>query len=620
MKQKNRKRYYQAQILRSALKVLAMNNPSPSDIKILEESPKIRPLRELIAEAYIDPIRSVLIVDDEYPTLDAYMRGQRDFKEENVERLRNLIKECRSPQSNWLVDVHDGAEFSSDGATDNLAHLHQSDLLILDYHLDGSDLNTRSINIIKKVASSEHSNIIVVYTNGYGGPGSELAKVGLEIAKSLTRVPVELSTLSRTVPKLLQVWEDENDDFDPVKAMLDSFDHSTLTRVINGEAFDWPSLKNLPGLEALSEILTQRSKATKNSHADLGPWAVSKKALLAASDFSDKDQGKVDYSLEKEIWIKTEKLFITVIGKNTSPKDLKQKLLDSLEHWGPSPHRLLMAKIRSELENTGVRAESTVLGKKFVQAGWLEKVLNSNSPERPWLVQETAARHWEEIAATTQASITKYALEVFASLPDQENSSDFIKKHTGVELAGNKSNVALHLNYHVCSRPIIGHHLMPGHILCFESTQDEPEYWLCLSPICDLVPGQSQRWGSNKAKNFMPFKAVLLHKTTVELALKDANSNNIIFPKISNEIIPFKFVQKTGDNPHWEQMFAHNDGYISEGVPQTKITRIRINGEGLGSFETSATIVAQLRYEYALNLLQRLGNSLSRVGLDFVKI
>jgi len=30
-------------------------------------------------------------------------------------------------------------------------------------------------------------------------------------------------------------------------------------------------------------------------------------------------------------------------------------------------------------------------------------------------------------------------------------------------------------------------------------------------------------------------------------------------------------------------------------------------------------IVAQLRYEYALNLLQRLGQDLSRIGLDFVQ-
>jgi len=32
----------------------------------------------------------------------------------------------------------------------------------------------------------------------------------------------------------------------------------------------------------------------------------------------------------------------------------------------------------------------------------------------------------------------------------------------------------------------------------------------------------------------------------------------------------------------------------------------------------NAEIVSQLRYEYALNLLQRLGGSLMRIGLDFV--
>lgn len=32
----------------------------------------------------------------------------------------------------------------------------------------------------------------------------------------------------------------------------------------------------------------------------------------------------------------------------------------------------------------------------------------------------------------------------------------------------------------------------------------------------------------------------------------------------------------------------------------------------------SARVVAQLRYEYALNLVQRLGGTLTRIGLDYV--
>ena len=65
-------------------------------------------------------------------------------------------------------------------------------------------------------------------------------------------------------------------------------------------------------------------------------------------------------------------------------------------------------------------------------------------------------------------------------------------------------------------------------------------------------------------------------------------------------------------------MFAANQGCFStEGTWELTLARIRGNGDGIRSESTTGVVVGQVRYEYALNLLHRLGYHLSRVGLDF---
>ena len=64
-------------------------------------------------------------------------------------------------------------------------------------------------------------------------------------------------------------------------------------------------------------------------------------------------------------------------------------------------------------------------------------------------------------------------------------------------------------------------------------------------------------------------------------------------------------------------MFAINQGIFTGYDKNISLRRIDSQQEQLVVLETSAQVVAHLRYEYALNLLQRLAVSLSRVGLDF---
>jgi hypothetical protein len=69
--------------------------------------------------------------------------------------------------------------------------------------------------------------------------------------------------------------------------------------------------------------------------------------------------------------------------------------------------------------------------------------------------------------------------------------------------------------------------------------------------------------------------------------------------------------------PAWHMLFAERKGIFAIGFA-FRVLSTELGSKGLVSRQYQAKVVSQLRYEYALNLMQRLGTSLTRVGLDFV--
>ena len=131
-----------------------------------------------IAEAFITPIRSVLMVDDDYPTFDEILDAQQAENDgqkaptnkawrSNPKRLMTIIDKFRRRSPPLLVDIHDGQTDGQESDQSVATHLHQSDLLILDYQLDKtqSEDGTRAIQILRHLMTNDHFNLVVVYTN-----------------------------------------------------------------------------------------------------------------------------------------------------------------------------------------------------------------------------------------------------------------------------------------------------------------------------------------------------------------------------------------------------------------------------------------------------------------------
>ena len=75
--------------------------------------------KSLVAEAFLDPIRSVLIVDDDYPTLHEILTphaersqryGDKDWHKSHRSRARvkRVIEQFRGPNAPYMLDIHDG--------------------------------------------------------------------------------------------------------------------------------------------------------------------------------------------------------------------------------------------------------------------------------------------------------------------------------------------------------------------------------------------------------------------------------------------------------------------------------------------------------------------------------
>jgi CheY-like chemotaxis protein len=590
--------------------------------------------RDLIQEVFIKPIRSVLIVDDEFPTLDRMLADTLPGKEsrekgrpiipENADRVLKLLNYCREKDRNWLVDVHDGKDLRSSEEANLITHLHQSDLLVLDYKLDGDEADAgKAISILRSLAKNDHFNLVVVYTQ------DRSSSVFKSIVLSLLASWEDIIPSDRSnVPAEVSKWEDKEESI--LKHLQDCVTEDTYLRFRRRKKYvAIDSYSDDPDVKRFIDLFEKKPVDVDLKKDSLFKWLLNEVGKKLGKQLSLDRFGDVTWSKDSEEvnWIRTNRLFITVIPKAETPAEqLPRKLLDALTAWSPEPPRLIMSKMRTELDAHGVSAEDDALSDELIQAIWFLELLQASDEERQAKIMTSISRHWEGLLGTVETNIIEFTKRLFGHLQcDPSEHNDCVKRHFGVDLQDDVRQIdaLLRQNAYNCSKPPEGWHLTTGHVLKMDG-----EYWVCLSPACDLVPEQKVNARYTALSPAMPFKAVKLKsfgrgRDNQKDALEKANSNMCLFLKIADSIQPFHFTapDKHLANPTWEEMFADNFGKFNQASNKMKIARLKWNQEtgGPACEWKEAEIISQLRYEYALNLLQRLGSTLSRIGLDFVE-
>lgn len=578
---------------------------------------------KFIAEAFVEPIRSVLIVDDDYPTLDEILEREIAKKGEggplatnktwyqNPERIKRVIGGFRKPERPLLVDIHDGANVDAMGDAKIATHLHQSDLLVLDYELNKARPGDgeRAIEILRGLIANDHFNLVVVHT------GENLEKAYREIILGLLG-PTEtgLSDEEREAANGLIT-----DREDAEEKILDALQEAvTIDQYLHARLHPDTYLRTM--------CKKEQPYIGFSDLADAAEWDIDSRKLvlrrlLADAEaqvravLNDTSAAGLKWSKSSVKWVKAESVFIAFSNKSDHD-DLFIDLQTALEAWNPAPSRLFMAKLRAEMDEYGVVAQTEALERQHALAHWYARLLRSKGDARRWLIAESVERHSDQLLGTILTRV-----EAFASqLVDAETkaaSKDInarCQQHFNVDLSKDQSKKRAEREHNafVCSKVPEGWHLTTGHVFAMDDA-----HWICLSPACDLVPGQ----GGSRYEGFgdrVPFMAVKLFPVAAGRDL-DANSNLFVFLRLDGDVQTFCFNPQHKDSavPMWRTLYAEKYGLLGEDF-SFKVLVTQKGSRSLVFKEHPAQVVAQLRYEYALNLLQKLGVSMTRIGLDFV--
>lgn len=574
-----------------------------------------------IEEAFINPARSVLIIDDNYPTFDEILSsppenwGQngKDWHS-NPDRIYNIIRKFRERKPSLLVDVSDGKNIPAE--PDRISHLHQSDILVLDYQLNKAlpEDGSLAINILRGLMSNQHFNLVVVYTQ------IELDKVFDEVRWGLIDESGDsLSSEDQEKAKeLIEKGEGVISDFE--RELFEGLTPEGYFHFrLNPEKYLCDMAEGEP---PYSRFYDQ----SKEIGWDSDQRKLVLRYILRKIEQKERSQESESFNLSWSTgsvrWIKSDSAFVA-FSKKSHDDDLVAELQSALNDWCPKPSRLFLAKIQAEMDESGFSTQEQALDNDHAEAYWYNRLLKANDEtERQWLVAESVSRHSDQLMNIVLKGVEDFVMRLTReeiSAEEESESEQICKDRFHIDLRDDATmcRAVLEHNKFVCSKKPEGWHLTTGHIF----SMNDQEYWVCLSPACDMMPSQTSKWKEETLGNNVPFIAVKLHAVPKpKTILKYILSNRIVVLKIGDETKGFCFnnnPRDEGSAPQLSLLYAENRGRFENGGFKFGVLRTAKKGEKLIFENCDAEVISQLRYEYALNLVQKLGVSLTRVGLDF---
>ena len=578
--------------------------------------------RGFIEEAFIYPIRSVLIVDDDYPTYDDILEADANSGSAHAtygskayrtkpERVANVIRSFRQRPQPLLVDIHDGTNISSEKEGGTAAHLHQCDLLVLDYELDRSTPGdgTRAIDIVRRLMSNNHFNLVVIHTKEDLDVVFNAVRWGL-IAPSDDALS---ETDTRSATELIDIAEESCEDL--AKNLSESV----------GAAQYFHSRQH-PSTYLRKMVKAQQPYTIFGSHADRAGWCRDQRKLVlryllkkverrhAVRKLSADHVEQLEWSPNGTKWIRADSAFVALASKNDGDIDLLSQLLDALTLWNPPPSRLFFTRLRAEIDEHGVVAQGPALSNRHALAYWYHRLLARNgTADCHWRISESVSRHSSQLMAEVLPHVTDFATRLIEAEVATGDPTARCKDHFGVDLNDerHKTQAVLEHNVSVCSMTPRGWHLTTGHVFSVAN-----EAWLCLSPACDMVPSQVSAWPTKMFGERLPFVGIRLRPVKSSVIPPDTLSNRFVFLNIDGQVRIYCFNEQKESAPEWHIFYAEDRGEFASDGFGFAVSYVQQEECKLVSKCLEATVIGQLRYEYALNLMHKLGVFFTRVGLD----
>lgn len=593
--------------------------------------------KAFVKEAFIDSIRSVLIVDDDYPTFEEVLKRQVQLIGDNgtdeekewyrsPSQVKKVIDKFRAADPSLLVDIHDGSNVGIGEEVKAAKHLHQSDLLVLDYELDRNNRGdgTKAIEIARNVMVNDHFNLVIVHTK------EDLDQVFRDMLIGVMgkASPFITEEERNRVNELIGIAEIDDEGITERLKTSMSVEHYLHFR--NSDCVFPPNATDdAPSYDVFSSICREAGWAANEVLSQIARWALAERESQLAAKFNKSVSPGLSWSSGNRKWIRSDTVFVAFSNKGQGD-DLLDELLNTLTAWVPRPSRLFLAILRAQIEKFGVVAESSALGNNHVLAHWYSRLLEEDGAARDFHISESVSRHSQQLLDFILPQVTEFACRLVSADAADEDSKSLCNAYFGVDLKDDKA-AAQAKNEHnafVCSKKVEGYHLATGHV--FKAREG---HWVCLSPLCDLVPGQVSTTHYGDIGKNLPFMAVRLQPVQ-QPASKDGQkkwkkwqnlvqSNRLIFLRLEGSIKAYCISdpENEGSAPHWFGLYAKNNGNFDEDNKSFRFLMMEVAGNHRPVLrQHDAEVVGQLRYEYALNLMQRLGATMTRVGLDFVGV
>lgn len=583
---------------------------------------------DLVKQAFIDPIRSVLIIDDQYPTWEQI------FSEEGYDtadtkrwtpksKILKVVRQFRNMSPALTVDIHDGQHNEEIGS-----YLHQSDLLVLDYQLEENEPHgARAAQIIADLLNNNHFNLVMIHT----AIGDLVDPFNTILMSLLT--PLNISDARADAGfALIGALEDTGDErFTNVLKELEAALNATAYVALQGHVRNGGKLSDYvkSSLEfADFRAIADRAGWNFGEQLKVMEWGMSAHNKKVASyRASSRDLRWNIPGNRRKPWIRTNGGFIAFADKKNT--ELLKILQAAIEDWRPSPSRLMSSHIRAEISKQGAGAEDNALSDRHaywqyyqeLRCAPLDTSPSAHKNRRKTLLESHAARHTERLLDLIGKKAVEFGLKVLETDPSESNPKrkGFARHYainSSVKTERNKARA--HYNAHVSTKQLSGWHLNPGHIFRIDQ-----ETWVCLSPSCDLVPMQktSAAVRDSSEASVKPFVAARLTLNPTYTA-SEVNSNTLIFLKENETINTYTIYPRGGEfgSPVWRLFMAEDYGKFEIGEDRTaELNLSYLSGkmQEMQVEKVKARLVGQLRYEYALNLIQKLGVEFTRIGLDF---
>jgi hypothetical protein len=587
-----------------------------------------------------DAIRTAVLIDDQFPTY-LQMRSatlDSDFKE--VERAANLYGFFH--QRGLICDIENWRK-PDEADLDLIDKVRKSDLVVLDYQL-GADGPKTALEILRHLAVSAHFNLVVLYTN------DPLSKVALSAAAAMRGVTPPNEKL---VPAPAVLGEAE--------AILDK---EEFREVDAGQLVAYLMRDETPWKDDLQAAMTEAGIHLKNLRALTdhvarswikqvsGDYTPAEGPLLALRcSLADPDT----------MWIHCGSCFVAVVQKQPAGDGQDEgtyvwnRVGAALRAWRPNFYRLVLSEIQNALELEAVTdheawlddnlclglglylLESDEAAAGHIEAGVVAGSAQSLIDRFVDLIRRRLATHLK--ITETATSVLSARLSTTLGAPREGETGRHVRARELAHVAADapcewREKILPAVNAFMVSDEFRGGHITTGSVL----RSGEADYWLCVSPACDLEPRETgpvllQLIRLNKGPTTDKYSTgehIVISTEKGPTVLTALNALNrqpslkvVLLPKgtgvvrdgTSAPVLTGWFASAMVTDAVVPQAAAPEPPAAVEGAPAEAVQAAPPQEAGI-----AFTVVAQLRGTFATRFLLAAGQHLSRVGVDFIDL